>query len=290
MIPTLNASKRLPIILTSLLSQTEAIDEIIIVDSSSSDGTVEVASSFDLVRVFEIDRSEFNHGATRHRALASAKGELVCFLTDDAVPFDNEYIHNLIVPFRDPKVAMVSGRQVPKQDARRFEQLVRLYNYPVESHVYGKEDVPIHGVKTFFASDSCSAYRRSAYMDVGGFKSVNTNEDMLIAADFIRNGYKVAYACDAIVTHSHNLSIREQYRRNKEIGFFLATHSAALMGVDETSDGMALAGRVLKQLIAERNLAEAASFLFDCGARFLGNRVGKRSAGIIGMNDVESMH
>lgn len=276
-IPTLNAANRLPVLLEAISEQTVGPVELIVVDSSSEDGTAELAECFG-AKVKSISRSSFNHGLTRHEAFLESNGDIVCFLTDDAVPTSNRYLEELIAPFQDSKVALVSGRQLPKADARRFEQLVREFNYPSESSVRTAADIPELGIKAFFASDVCSAYRRSAYFECGGFGKCSTNEDMLMAARFINTGYKVAYAADAQVFHSHNLTPRQQYRRNKAVGYFLATHKAELCDVEETGEGVRLAKTVAAKLIAERKLLELFTFGVDCVARLAGNRAGKKMA------------
>lgn len=77
-IPTLDAQAEIGELLNRILSQTCCPDEIIVVDSASSDSTVEIASSFDGVRVIEIDRSDFNHGLTRDMAFKESSGDIVC--------------------------------------------------------------------------------------------------------------------------------------------------------------------------------------------------------------------
>ena len=124
-IPTLNAADRLPSLVARLQEQTVTPAEILVVDSSSEDGTADVARALPGVTCKVIDRATFNHGVTRHEALMNTTGEFVCFVTDDAVPANNRFIENLLAPMEDPDVALVSGRQLPKADARRFEQLVR---------------------------------------------------------------------------------------------------------------------------------------------------------------------
>lgn len=277
-IPTLNAAERLPELVRSLQSQTIIPDEIMVVDSTSEDGTADVARGLLGVSVKVIDRKDFNHGMTRHEALLETTGDIVCFMTDDAIPANEAYIENLVAPMADPAVAMVSGRQLPKDDARKYERLVREYNYGPDSTVRSKDDLPKYGIKTYFATDVCSAYRRSAYLSLGGFKRVRTNEDMLMAAIFINSGLKVAYAADAAVFHSHNLSPLQQFERNKAVGAFLEEHSEELACPDEVGEGASLAKKVASQLLREGNWVEFVLFGIDCFARFFGNRAGRRAA------------
>ena len=193
------------------------------------DSTVEIASSYSQVRVELIDRKEFDHGLTRDRALKNSAGDIVCFMTQDAFPVSERLVERLVAPIlADPSVAISSGRQLPKADARRFEQLVRGFNYPPKSNVRDVSDVTNLGVKAYFASDVCAAYRRRAYLELGGFGRTDMSEDMLMAAKTLNAGWKVAYAADAEVYHSHNLTLRQQYERNRAIGRFLERNAELL--------------------------------------------------------------
>lgn len=143
-IPTLNAGLEIGGLLDSLLSQTVVPDEILVVDSSSEDATQDIVASYAGrgVSLDVIERAEFNHGATRDRAFMRTVGDYTLFMTQDAVPAGDCYIERLTAPLRaDKAIALVSGRQLPKPDARRFEQLVRAFNYPDEPSVRGAEDL-----------------------------------------------------------------------------------------------------------------------------------------------------
>ena len=277
-IPTLNAASLIGILIEKLQNQTIKPDEIIVIDSSSDDETVSIASSYPYVKTIIIPREEFNHGATRHKALMETIGDYICFLTQDAVPSNERYLSNLLAPFDCENVALCTGRQESKKDAYRFVQLVQSFNYSDKPNVRNIDDISSLGIKAFFASDVCSAYRRTAYLECGGFKEVNTNEDMLMAATFLKNGWSVAYVPDAEVLHSHNLSFKQQYERNKEIGLFLETHSSDLMGVNETKEGVRLVWDAGAQLAKERQFGELLRFGSDCLARFMGNRRGRSLA------------
>lgn len=275
-VPTYNAERELKNLLYKLSSQRVQADEILIVDSSSSDNTVRIASEYPSVRIEVIKQSDFNHGGTRNSALLKTSGEFVLFLTQDAIPIDSFYIENLLIPFEDEQVAMSYGRQVPKEGAPRFIQLVQEYNYPSESCVRDRSSVDSIGIKAYFCSDSCSAYRRAALEKIGGVPHpCSTNEDMLAAARFLKAGYKVAYSSSAKVYHSHNFSFIEQYKRNKAVGMFLEVHKSELGISSEIGEGSKLVRFVLEHLNQEKEYAQLVAFLIDCAARFLGNRVGR---------------
>lgn len=277
-IPTLNAGEEIGDLLKRLLAQTVVPNEILVVDSASTDNTVSIAKEYSGVRVLSIERKDFNHGLTRDMALREATGDIVCFMTQDAVPANDKFVENLIAPIlSDGEIAISSGRQLPKADARRFEQLVRAFNYTDVSYVRSKADVSKLGIKTYFATDVCAAYRRSQYLELGGFGKTNMSEDMLMAAKAINAGYKVAYAANAEVYHSHNLTLKEQYRRNYAIGVFLETNMDVVKCESEVGEGSKLVKSVSKSLISEGNIPELFAFGFDCAARLLGNRAGRRS-------------
>lgn len=278
-IPTLNAAGEIDELLTLIETQTLRPFDILVVDSSSEDGTVDEVAKHPRVNFVRIERKEFNHGSTRDIALRRTAGDFVCFLTQDAVPASSRYLETLVEPLLvDNSIALVSGRQLPKANARRFEQLVRDFNYPDTPSVRSKGDLKKFGIKTFFVSDTCSAYRRTAYLECGGFDHVNTNEDMLMAAKFIASGMKVAYEPRAEVYHSHNLTPSQQFARNRAVGFFLETHADDLMHASEIGEGGRLVKAVSSQLLREGNLVEFIAFGVDCCARLLGNRSGRWAA------------
>lgn len=277
-VPTLNAAGRIGSLLEKLKKQTVKPLEILVVDSSSEDGTAEEVKKIADVKLKIIDKKDFNHGLTRHEAFMQTSGEFVCFLTDDAVPANENFIENLIKPLEDIKVAMSYGRQLPRSDARLFERIVREKSYSADSNVRSKKDIPKYGIKIFNATDVCSCYRRSAYLDCGGFSEVNTNEDMLMAAKFIYSGYEVAYAADAEVIHSHNFTFKQQFERNKQVGYFLEKHSEELGNLSEIGEGKKLVISVLKELCKAGRMIEAGKFCADCCARFAGNRAGRKKA------------
>lgn len=276
-IPTLNAEAELAALLDAVMSQTHVPDDVLIVDSSSVDKTLEIAESYPGVRTVSIRREDFDHGGTRQFALENVFGNVVLFLTQDAIPADTSYIETLLKAFENPMVAMASGRQIPKPEARRFVELVQEFNYPEKSNIRSEEDIEKLGIKAFFASDACSAYRRSALEDIDGIPApCTTNEDMLAAARLLHAGYQVAYVADACVIHSHNLTPREQFYRNRAVGSFLVEYDDELGIPSEVGEGMNLVWTVSAQLLHEKRIGELLAFGVDCISRLAGNVIGKR--------------
>ena len=275
-IPTLNAERELPGLLEALSRQRLAPDEIIVVDWESSDRTAEIAREAG-AKVLPVLRKDFDHGGTRDFALRESFGDTVVFLTQDAVPADERFLAFLVQPLSEERVAVVTGRQLPKADAAPMEQRVRAFNYPAESHIRGEEDISRMGIKAFFCSDVCAAYNREIYLALGGFDHpLKTNEDMFFAAKALRGGYRVAYSAEAKVYHSHNFTLREQYARNRIQGYEIERHRNLLGDVSKESEGMILVKTVSGELLKQGRVFSFLHFGLDCGARFLGSRAGKK--------------
>ena len=277
--PTLNAEKTIKQLLDAIHTQTIIPSEIIIVDSSSTDQTVKLASTYPDVKIMAIERKDFDHGGTRDKAIRASTGELIIFLTQDALPADAHFIENLTAPFStDPMIAISSGRQIPRTDARPFERLVRNFNYPAESRIRSSADIPELGVKTFFVSDCCASYRRDIYERLGGFdRPILTAEDFLFAARAVNAGWKIAYAADARVIHSHNLSFLEQYHRNYKTGYETEGHKEYFAGTSQEKEGLKLVKYVSLELLKRGRILSLIQFCLDCGARLLGSIMGRRA-------------
>ena len=274
-IPTLNAADELPLLLDSLRAQTRPPDEIIVVDSQSADGSAALARAAGAT-VLEIARSEFDHGGTRDSALRQSCGDVVIFMTQDALPTDAQAVERLLAPFSDPRVAAIGGRQIARESASAYEKLTRAHNYPQESRVWDAQAIARMGVRAFMISDVFAAYRRDAYLAAGGFDHpILTNEDMLMVQKLLDAGHRIAYAGDARVLHSHNFTLRQQFRRNYIVGRTMERYRARFSGVQELGTGTKLAADVLAKLLRRGQVIDAARFALDCAARLLGNRLGK---------------
>lgn len=275
-VPTINAEKELPLLIERLHSQTLQADEIMVVDSASDDKTESICRNDPAVKYIRIKREEYDHGGTRDMAARKAAGDIVVFLTQDALPADDDFLLNLTSPIIKGEAAISTGRQLPRHGATRMEALVREFNYPAQSFFRSKDDIPRLGIKTFFSSDVCCAYDKEIFLKLGGFEHpLKTNEDMFFAAKAINNGYKVAYAADARVYHSHNFSLKEQYKRNYVQGYEIARHDELLSGVPLESEGMKLVKYVSKGLLKHGRIISFCHFGFDCVARLAGSKRGR---------------
>ncbi|ETK39228.1 MAG: glycosyl transferase [Pseudomonadales bacterium RIFCSPLOWO2_12_60_38] len=220
-IPTRNAASHLDRLLPALRMQTLQPDEMLVVDSASSDDTVARFREFG-ARVEVIDARDFNHGGTRRWASEQVGGDALIVMTQDAIPATAETFANLISELQlEPLNGVAYGRQLPHPGAGVLGAQSRHFNYPAASRTKRLDDAAQLGIKTCFSSDSFSVYRRSALSAVGGFpQDVIGSEDAYVAARMLLAGYQVRYAASAQVYHSHDYRLLEEFRRYFDIGVF----------------------------------------------------------------------
>lgn len=276
-IPTLNAAFRLSDVLQAVASQAVRPAFLIVIDSSSDDDTADIARAAG-AEVIVIPRSEFDHGATRQLAV-DRLGDvpLVVFLTQDAIPADKHAFERIVGAFEDETVAAAYGRQLPRANARAVECHARLFNYPEASCVKSLGDAKRLGIKTPFLSNSFAAYRVSALRAVGGFpKCTLFGEDMYVAAKLLLAGHRIAYVADALVRHSHDYSVTEEFRRYFDVGAFHAQNTwiEAKFG-RARREGLAYALSELRYAGKNAPAAVPGVLLRDA-VRLLGMQLGKR--------------
>jgi rhamnosyltransferase len=221
LIPTYNAGPAFTTLLDILSRQQLRLFEVVVVDSSSTDNTVSVAKSYG-VRTQVIPKREFDHGGTRTAMGKLAKGDVLVYLTQDALPLNETAVPALVSKLlEDDRIGAAFGRQLPHRDATPFAQHVRAFNYPAVSHTRTLEDCDQYGMKTFFCSNSFAAYKRKALEHIGWFKAgLLMGEDMHACARMLLNGFHIAYDAEAVVYHSHNYSIRQEFKRYFDLGAF----------------------------------------------------------------------
>ena len=274
-IPTYNAEPYLDKLLCQLHNQSIKLSEILVVDSQSSDQTESIARKWN-TRFLSIPKSEFDHGGTRNWAVKNTSSDFILFLSQDALPANDKLVENLYAAFEtNESVAVSFARQQAYDSASSVEKLTRSYNYPDHDWIHSIRDVETYGIKTFFLSDVCSLYSRDAFERVGGFASpILTNEDMLIASSLLHLGYQIAYQSSAIVYHSHDYSLKQQYKRNFDVGAFLAMHKDAFPVKDEVGEGLKMVKSGVCSLLRRFRLISLFQLLLFSFVKYLGNRAG----------------
>jgi rhamnosyltransferase len=274
-IPTHNAEPYINGLLKSLSEQTASC-EIIVIDSSSRDNTIRIADSYK-VKTRIIVKGEFDHGGTRNLAVKEARGDILVFLTQDAIPANEYFLEKLIQPLADPQIAATYGRQIPRSDAKPTEKFTRSFNYPETPLLKDMNSISELGIKTFFFSNVCSAVRKSQFEKLRGFtEKVIMNEDMLLAGKLIKKGYKIAYAPEAVVIHSHNYSWLMQFRRYFDIGVFLKNNSRDLDYTKADNVGAELLKEEIIHLYRNGDYIWLPYVIGEAISKYIGYKIGQR--------------
>ena len=157
-----------------------------------------------------------------------------------------------------------------------IENYQRQFNYPVEAYVKSRRDLERLGIKTYFCSNVCCAYRREIYDKLGGFKyPAIFNEDMVYAASVIKNGYKIAYVADACVYHSHNYTAKQQFMRNFDLGVSQANHPEVFSEVPSEGEGIRSVKATISYLKAEKQGKLIPKLIWHSGCKYMGYFLGK---------------
>ncbi|MDA8388210.1 MAG: glycosyltransferase family 2 protein [Nitrospiraceae bacterium] len=276
-IPTLEAAGGIGGLIAAVRAQTFEAAEIIVVDSSSTDGTARMARELG-ARVEVIPREKFDHGGTRTLAAKMAVGEILVFLTQDALPADDRSLENLVEPLREDKgIAASYGRQLPNPDATPLAAHLRLFNYGQRSYKKSLADKAGFGIKTVFLSDSFAAYRRSALEAVGWFgQNLICSEDSHAGAKLVLAGHRLAYAADAAVYHSHNYGALQEARRYFDTGVFHGRERWILKEFGGAgAEGKRFVGSGLRYLADNGRLRLAPEFLFRTALKYVFYSLGK---------------
>ncbi|MEE0419920.1 MAG: glycosyltransferase family A protein [Lachnospiraceae bacterium] len=275
-IPTLGPGEKFHKLMQMLGRQTYPIERILIMNTEKSLFPDQGYGKLPGAEVRHLSREEFDHGGTRDRAASLCDGELLLFMTQDAVPLDTYLIERLVAAFADPDVAASYARQLPDGDCGVVEQYTRRFNYPDRSSVKSKEDLPVYGIKTFFCSNVCAMYRKSVYDRLGGFeKHTIFNEDMIFAGKIIQDGGSIAYVAEAQVIHSHNYGNMEQLRRNFDLAVSQAQHPEIFSMAKSESEGMKLVKQTAAYLVKKRRPWLIAGLIVKSGFKLIGYRLGK---------------
>ncbi len=275
-IPVYKPDEKLRRLLLQLAEQTRKPHRILLVNTERElfdDSYLEAPGN---IEVIHIKKEEFNHGGTRHMAAEMLHGAFLLFLTQDAVPADSHLIENLRAAFEDERVCAAYARQLPAEDCSVLERYTRSFNYGTESRVSTKEDLTRLGIKTFFCSNVCAMYRRSAYEELGGFERRTIfNEDMIFAGRLIQSGKAVAYCADARVIHSHNYSNMQQFRRNFDLGVSQAEHPEIFEGIPSEGEGIRMVKQTAAYLLRSRKIWLLPDLVIKSGFKYAGYRLGK---------------
>ncbi len=275
-------------LLKRLSTQSIVVHRIILMNTERSyfDALTEghnMQEEFPKVEVHHLPKAQFDHGGTRRAGVALSEADIFVMMTQDAMPADEYLLERLVevlgvteTPEEAGQIAAAYARQLPAADCFEMEQYMRAFNYPAQSRVKSLADMPELGIKTFFCSNVCAAYRRDIYEQMGGFvERTIFNEDMIYAGRAVKAGYRIAYVAEAQVIHSHNYNNRQQFHRNFDLGVSQAQYADVFADVPSESEGVKLVMQTAGHLLKKGRIGQIFRLGTQTVAKYAGYFLGK---------------
>jgi len=179
--------------------------ELIVIDSGSTDGSVELIRRANPRHFIQIKHEDYNPSRVMNHGMELARSEFGIFLNADATPVDQRWLGPLVNALRDPQVAAVFGRQIPRPDCRA-----------VFTHDYERCFGPRRESQRWehFFSMVSSGLRKDVWARRGFLEKMQYSEDDEYTRWCRSQGYRVLYCPESVVMHSHNYTPRQAYRRS----------------------------------------------------------------------------
>jgi len=260
---TYNGERYLRDLLNGVRAQrVDGVVEVLVIDSGSTDGTLDIVAEFPEVELLRIPNEEFGHGRTRNLAAHRAAGRYVAYLTHDAVPATDRWLYELLQPFTlAPRVVAVMGKQVPRPTCfpllkYEIDAVFSGFGPDFGTSLFYEDDFvtseAVRNAVTFY-SDVNSAARRDVLVGPTPYRDVSYAEDQLLGRDVVAAGMVKAYAPRAVVVHSNDLTLAEYDERmeaetlgQREVGIAVARPSLAVVVRMSTRGVLRDAVRILR--------------------------------------------
>lgn len=206
--------------------------ELVVVDSGSRDGSVELARSHGAL-LREIPPETFNHGGSRNLGASLSSGEILVFISQDATPMDSDWLQRLTRPLlQDAKVGGVYGRQVANEDATPPERYFLDFLYGPEPRRQRAAQPSELTMETTLFSNANGAIRRSLWERFPFVEDIIMSEDQDWSRRALLDGWCIVYEPRAAVRHSHPYTITSAFRRFFDSG--ASADRAYLAGAEDS--------------------------------------------------------
>lgn len=286
-IPVYKPDRRLYRCINMLMRQEKKIRHIYIMLTKSDELDAKALSSIlkkritgssSDITIVEIEKSNFKHGGTRHKGACISDADYLLFMTQDAVPCDEYLTMNLYEAFENKDTAVAYARQIPYGNAGEVEAFSRSFNYSETSVRKSREDIERLGIKTFFCSNVCAMYSKRIYDELDGFdRKADFNEDMIFAYKAVINDYCIEYISNACVFHSHNLSLKEQFYRNRQIAISQRKNKEIFGMINSESEGIRYLKTGVRYFAGNKRYFALLDLIVESAVRYMGFFIGKRS-------------
>lgn len=198
-----NEEKHIEKLLHGIFSQSIRDVEIILVDSGSTDGTVEIAGKYP-VKIIPIEPADFTFGYSLNRGIQASTGEFVVIASAHVYPVYPDWLETILAPFSNPAVALTYGKQRGNDRSKYSEHMIFRQWFPDGQAV--KQDHP-------FCNNANAAIRRSLWQKNPYEESLPGLEDLEWAHRMMKEGCLIHYVPDAEIIHVHDETPSGIYRR-----------------------------------------------------------------------------
>jgi len=224
---TKNAGSNFKPLLERLFSQEfNGEYEVLVIDSGSTNDTLNTAKQFP-VRITQIKPEEFHHGKTRNLGAQLSLGSALVYITQDALPLNNQWLQKLVDNLKEPNVAMVCGRQIPWQTTKPPEKFFYVYNFP-EHKIKVTLGASDYYHDNIFISNVNSAIRKDIWQQFRFSEKVIMVEDKEFAGRILSAGWSIVYEPGAAVYHAHDFSLWQTFQRSCDSGIALSQGAGGL--------------------------------------------------------------
>ena len=257
-IPVFRPDGRLKMCIERLLRQSVMPDRILlnVLYENPVDREIPEVYMDERIEVRYTPREEYDRAGSRDTILRELDSDIVIFMVQTAIPQNRYLVEKLTEPFKEERTAVVYGRHMTDDECRQIECCVRQFNYQPKGMTKSLEDAGKLGIRTFFNSNVCAAYRRRAYLETEGFgKRMIAGEDMLAARRLLEKGWQAVYAPEAEVIYYRNDDLHGLWKRNFDIGVAHAEHPEMLENTKPGKEGVRLV-RVTSALLRQNHMEE----------------------------------
>lgn len=257
-IPVFRPDGRLKMCIERLLRQSVMPDRILlnVLYENPVDREIPEVYMDERIEVRYTPREEYDRAGSRDTILRELDSDIVIFMVQTAIPQNRYLVEKLTEPFKEKRTAVVYGRHMTDDECSPIECCVRQFNYPPKGMTKSLEDAGKLGIRTFFNSNVCAAYRRRAYLETEGFgKRMIAGEDMLAARRLLEKGWQAVYAPEAEVIYYRNDDLHGLWKRNFDIGVAHAEHPEMLENTKPGKEGVRLV-RVTSALLRQNHMEE----------------------------------
>ena len=198
-----NEGRHIGRLLEGIGQQTVKNVEVILVDSGSTDDTLDVARRYGIKEV-GIRPQDFTFGYSLNRGVAAASADFIVIASAHVYPVYPDWLERLLAPFSDPQVGLAYGRQRGDAQTKFSEGQVFERWFPAQSQ--SRQYHP-------FCNNANTAIRRKLWQQHHYDETLPGLEDLGWAKWMMSRGHTLSYVAEAEVVHVHTETPRHVFNR-----------------------------------------------------------------------------